>query len=247
MDLSHTILSPTPPVPGVDETVFLDINRNDLFKYIAIIIIFLAIFSRINIGLNIIFGLSLAFILINYLKSEKQKKVDKIIENNDIKIKQIRPPSIIINKYPELVDFLFSIQEFYPYSPLNYEDMIDNLEDFLILYENSKIDPKHAGQFYELAEKKKSDIINALYAIQCSIEVVVKKYYINKINDACEQLYFILSAYLDEMYTTNDKYIREYGYNNETKLNMKETDPKAGNYFDDINDKHSGQYTYEVY
>lgn len=247
MDLSHTILSPTPPVPGVEEPVFLTINRNDLFKYIAIIIIFLAIFSRMNIGLNIVFGLFLASLLIYYLKSEKQKKVDKIIDNNDIKIKQIRPSSIIINKYPELVDFLFSIQEFYPYSPLNFEDIIDNLEDFLILYENSKIDPKHAGQYYELAEKKKSDIINALYATQCSIEVVVKKYYINKINDACEQIYFILSAYLDEIYTVNEKYVGENGFNNETKLNMKETDPKPGNYFDDINDKHTGQYTYEVY
>lgn len=247
MDLSHTILSPTPPVPGVDEVVFLSINRDDMFTYIVIIIIFLGIFMRLDIGLNIVFGLVLASILIYYLKTEKQKKVDKIIESNDMKIKQIRPPSIIINKYPELVDFIFSIQEFYPYSPINYEDMIDNLEDFLILYENSKIDPKHAGQYYEMAEKKKSDVINALYAIQCTVEVVEKKYYINKINDACEELYFILSAYLDEIYTINQNYIGNNGYNNETKLNSKETEPKAGNYFDDINDKHSGQYTYEVY
>jgi hypothetical protein len=226
---------------------------SDLFTYIVILIIFLAVFNYFSesVTLALVLGLILAVILIYYLYYEKKENYDTTAERNDFKFSETRPPSGIIKNYPEFNDFFFSIQEFYAYSPMNYEDMIDSIEDFLILYENIKINPKLAGKYYELAEKKKSDALNALHGVIFSTEVTEGGAIINKNDRARRELEYILSSYLDEMLTELQNYNKTHGITINTKLNTPVSWPKASNYFMDLdpdfNDGRFGNFTYELY
>jgi hypothetical protein len=230
-----------------DDDFFEGMAKIDFFNYCVIIVIFLAIFSRLHIGLNIVFGLVLAVLLVMYFKSKKTEENNKIEQDQNTKVNMIKPASKIISKYPEFNDFLYSIQEFYGFSPPNYENMVDSIEDFIILYENGLFVQENAGIYYELAEKKKSDALNALHSIIFSITATEKKYYVDKISDACDQLSFMLSSYLYELYQINDRYIMKNGYNINTKVNLKESDPKPSNFFLDLDENLSGKYTYEIY
>lgn len=220
-----------------------DINKEELFVYIIIIIIFLAVFCRLSIGLNIVLGLFLAIILIIYLQTKKNEESNITEEHKETKIKTIKPSTINhLKKYSELIDFLFSIQEFYSFNPPNYEDMVDSLEDFLIIYEEVMVDKQLAGINYSLAEQKRSDALNALHSIILRSPVVRHKYYNDKLSLARERLDFILSAYLDNIIEINKKNIVEFGYNNKTVII--DEYPKASNYYSECG---SDKYTYEIY
>lgn len=223
------------------------VDKTSFFTYIIIIIIFFAIFNRLTIGLNIIFGLGLAIIIIAYLNNKKVKKETDL--NNILTEKKdiMRPKSDIINKYNEMVEFIFSIQEFYGFSPINFEDMIDSIEDFFILYENLLINPKFAGLYYEMAVKKKSDSLNALHNIIYSSDVVERKHYAVKIYNATNQLSFILSTYLDKINDISYRYNTTFGLNIHSKIPEKETHPKPENYYYELDQDLSKKVSFNVF
>lgn len=231
----------------------MNIDRSELFIYIIIIIVFIAIFRLLNIGLNIILALIVAFLLISYLYNSK--KTEKFIENdnNIIKKKLIRPPNKLTSslKYPDINNFLFSIQESYSFSPMNYEDMVDAIEDFFTLYENSENNPKNATIYYELAEQKKSDALNALHSIIYNSEVAEGGKIIEKNDRARDQLNYMLGIYLHTIREIGRKYTGENGYKITTRVNQPDSWPKASNYFIDLdvdfNDGKFGKFVYELY
>jgi hypothetical protein len=233
------------------DTVFRNFENSDnptLFKYIFIIIIFLAIFQQLFVGLNIVFGLSIAVIIVIYMNSKKQ--YDTELKNNILKLKKdyIRPQPQRLQDYDELVDFVYSIQDFYIYNPQSYENMIDEIDNFLVLYEESKDIESLSGINYGLALKARHNAINALHSMIHKLPA--DNSVIDKLNRAIEQLDMLLEKYQIEMYNQNQVNLVKNGYTNSSVVINR--GPKESNYFENLGPReqylnNGKEYTYNIY
>jgi hypothetical protein len=210
-----------------------------IFWYIIVVVVSISVFSRVSIGFNTVFGLLVACSLIYYLQSNGKGNSEVTRENFNAKVTSIRPPINRIKGYPELVDFLFSIQEFYSFNPQNYEDMVDSIDDLMELYEETIKINRLAGNNYPLAEQKKSDALNALHSFTYNIPAAMHKYNSDKLNMARSRLDFILSSYLYDILDINKDMIGKFGYSRDTVVISE--GPKASNYYNIYS-----AYTYDI-
>lgn len=208
-----------------------------IFTYVVILILAIVLFKRFSIGLNIIFGLFIGYVLVQYLFDKKKysENVDKIY--NEIKKQSIQPQPIKATNYPDITNFLFSIQDLYKYNQQAYEEVVDAIDDFLYLYEEALKLNQLAGLNYGIMDQKKFYAMNCLHSL--IYELPVSKQYITKLNESFDTLEKLLNNYLKEIYEINNKVIATNGYNNETIIiNKNELKPHTyysndfyGNYF----------------
>jgi hypothetical protein len=190
------------------------VNNSQIFIYITIFIIILGYVSRFNISLAIILGFVLGYYVFNKLVYSTQNHEKKKIDMLDNKIKDIRPSPGIISKYHDIVNFLFSIQDLYVYNPPSYEEMVESIKSFFVVYEESIKIPKLSHQNYSIAELKFNNAVNSLHTIILNSESDDDLN--NKINRAYRVLYKLLKKYLDEIELNIQKDIKYNGYNNRT-------------------------------
>lgn len=224
----------------IDNSAFLQIERSDqktLYVFGIIIIILLAIFQRLSVGLNIIFGLLLGTIFVLYLNTRNQFANKEIKEIYDKKTNLLRPKPKKIQEYEDFVDFFFSIQDLHPYNVPAYEDLIDSTDDFLLIYEESKLSPELAGFNYNLADGKRKDAVSSLHSIIYNLPNSFEL--MNKLNNATETLNTMMYKKLDEIYSLNKLHIFNKGYNNSTVELLR--GPKPENFYDDE------PYTFDIF
>jgi hypothetical protein len=165
----------------------------------------------------VLFILLLYFYHINYVDNKR----------NNISYKDVLKPKINntdndfreLNKeeHNELTKFLLKIQLYYYYNEEAYEEMVEELENFVILYRSVCIDNSYGGRFYDIMNDKKSLILNNLR----SINIKISKEY--NLQDALNDLEILLDKYLDKVYYLYQNYIQKNGYAYDTKLiNRKE-------------------------
>jgi hypothetical protein len=220
-----------------------NLDSKATFNYIIILIISLFLTKNMKMKLNNIFGILLGLIVIsvyyqnnlndlNQIDLQNKEKIN-IISKNNKNNKDIGK----IREYNEFVDFLFSINEFYKLNQQVFEDLIINLNRFLSIYEDIKIDNKNYTQKYITAENIKNNIMNILhsfiYALGNNYELV------DKLNNACKILDNILNKYLEELYDNCQKKLIVYGYYNNTKQLY--NGPKEYNIEQDT------KYTYDLF
>lgn len=205
-------------------------NSTSKIKYIFYItpIILIFILTKFNIKLNVLVALLISGIAILYINYKNQSDENNVKEIYKIKQNLIRPKSEIINKYDQYVDFLFSIQDFYAYNPPAYENLIENLEVFLELYEESLIANELAGLNYGLADKRQSRILNNLHSIIYNLPV--NKLLTDKLNASIIKLDDMLEEMLNEMININKNYIDVNGYTRESVV--VNNGPKESNYYE---------------
>jgi hypothetical protein len=216
---------------------FKKIDLKIKFKYMFILIISLIIFNKIDIKTNQIFGLLIGILIIIYLR------LDDINNNSDDSVRQeikkntIKPEINRIKKYEDILNFLFSIQDLYIYNPEAYEELVINLELFLEIYENTKIDNKFYTQYYKIAYKVKRECLNGLNSIvyNAADKIEVR----NKIEDSIVVLEGILNKYTKELYEICHEKIDEYGYNMKTI--------PVNNHFKPANEYINEKYLYSIY
>lgn len=211
------------------------------FYLIIVAIIIFGIVTRFEVKLNILFGCFL--IIIYYYQSNEYYTNDQKIEQeiSTDKINTIRPPIDLIKKYPALVDLIFSIQDYYVYNPESFEKIIESLEQLIKLYEESIEYPQTANLNYSLIERAKLDALNYLHSIVINLPPLNDKYEYTKMDRALEKLEYLLSIYLEEIKTINQKYLLENNYNCQTKI--LNDGPKEFNYYGD----NPNFYTFEFY
>lgn len=214
-----------------------NMDKKTRFIYIIITIFIVCVFSRLNVGLNIIFACGVSYLVIKYLNDKKTVKIDDINKQNEIKATYIKPEPRLINNYPDLVDFFFTIQELHSYNPEAYEEMIDNVESMLMLYKDIDNITHKCEDIYQIAESKIRNAINALHSIIFSLK---NNKVINKLNKAHRKLNKILNNYLLTMFKKCDGVKLISGYNSETKL-IEFDKPKPYNTYDDK------KFSYEFY
>jgi hypothetical protein len=137
----------------------------------------------------------------------------------------------------DIVDFLFSIQDFYIYNPSAYEEMIDNLNAFYTLVENIFNEPQFCSYYYQIAFSKKNNAINSLQSI--IFKLPTEPAFTDKLNRAHERLETILNKKMNDIYDQCQKHLIEYGRDTTTTPLLK--GPQGHNVYDDE------EYSYQLY
>lgn len=217
----------------------------ELFRNIVIILLCIFIFIGVTVGLNIILALVLGVIIVLYLTQQKDvKDVKDVIDEADEKdssiesmAEAITPTPVSISKEKDITDFLFSIQDFYVFNPQAYEEMIDNIDAFITLGEKIFGNCEMANYYYQIAESKKNNALNALHSI--IFKLPNNEIFVAKLDGAHKRLETILNKYLNEMYNQCNYYIKKNGLDvNKRQINI---GPKEWNRYLDKD------FTYQIY
>jgi len=191
-------------------------GRKDIFIYIIIIILCLVIFKRFTVGINVILGLFVAVVIILYRHEDIIINKKRDIDYHNLKLETIKPHPIKLDKYNDIVDYLFSIQEFYEYNQQSYEEMIDNIDMFIIIYEELIVGERFCENKYDMASVNKNNALNALHSIFFNIPS--EKNITNKFNRSLLELENILNNYLEKMYNICQEKLVMDGYSIERKI-----------------------------
>lgn len=213
-------------------------TTNSAVKISSFLIIFLVlimIFKKLFYSVSSILLLCILFFVGWKFYNTMQEQFIPQSDIENYKTEFIYPPvqNSVLEKYPDIINFLFSVQDFYLYSPRNYELLISNLNDFFILYSDSELFPYTSGRNYTVAIKKKSDALNSLQNLIFSMPS--SNNLTSKLNRSIDQLNYILSGYLKKIDNINSRFIAENGYNTDSVvLNIKDSLPKPANYYNDL-------------
>jgi hypothetical protein len=192
------------------------VDNKTLFAYIIIFILIIFSFSTINIELNIIFGTFIACILIYYLYGDYKKKQKEENKIKSVQESYLLPKPQIFEKYNNVIKFMFSIQDLYVYNPQAYEEITENLANFLRTFEEIQNNPKKSSINYTLMVNYKRNATNSLHSIIYNLPNDIQ--YTNKLNKAIVILQEILDNFLYKVEKIHNNYIYENGYNIETKI-----------------------------
>lgn len=214
-------------------------DKKTVFWYTAIIIMSLLFFRSKSIGLNVFLALIVAVVIILYI--HEKDTVNNILENEQrqTKLDSIQPPSTQLEKQDDLIDFLFSIQDFYHHNPQAYEEMVDNIDAFLKLYEIIMLGTKSCDDYYAIAQNKKNNAINALHSMIYNLPN--NKIVTDKLNRAHKRLETILLNYQNDLYDECHHDLIRRGY--DMHRHPPEKGPKARNHYEDEEKK----YSYQLY
>lgn len=156
-----------------------------------------------------ILGIIIIGVILFYYFFYKESKLEKSYKNT------IYPKiSKELNKdeHKKITEFLFKIQLFYSYNPPVFEEMKQQIEDFIILYKGANVDYKYSGVFYDIMIDKKALILNNLRSIGIKLPIEYRPY------QSLDDLELILNEYLDKVYELNNIYIYDTGINRYTKM-----------------------------
>jgi len=221
---------------GEGSTLLDKITPYELASYIVIVILTIIYFRNMNISIGVLFGGLVAIIIVYFVYRHNNELITKNGQLHQLKVDHIIPQTNNIHKYKDITDFVFSIQDFYSYNPQVFEHMVQTIDIFFDVYENSMIDISLAGENYAIAERRKQIALNDLHSI--IIIIPSSKKLIAKLDDSVISLEELLNEYLIQIYEKNKEYIQDRGFFNNTKiieLNIKPYNTSKDepvNYFD---------------
>ncbi len=202
-----------------------------VFIYCVIFILILFFFIKISIGLNILVAIIIGAFIISYLNHRfitNSYTQDKIV---NIKKDAITPELFTESKErPDIVAFLFSIQDVYANNPLQYAEMVKYINYFYELYNLTFLEEKSCFINYGLMKQYKRDAVNSLMSIIFTISD--NKQIREKINASAVILDDIMTLHLDRISYLVDNCIFKHGYDIDTKII--DYGPKAANEYDDM-------------
>jgi hypothetical protein len=178
----------------------------------------------LDITLNILFGTIIAGIIIYYLyynDTQNTIKKDYIIKE---KKNIIIPKSDVVNTSQsdeniELINFLFTIQDFYTFNPQSYSSLIQNIDYFYQLKDDAENNNFNAGLDCNSMKEIKRNALNSLMEITYKLKPNLE--YDNKLKNAVEELNNILNNEIYKIYLLYKKY--NYDNNNTTRTQLVDT------------------------
>ena len=171
-------------------------DRATRFKYLLVFLVVVSIFIRIHIGLNIIMAVVVTYGLMKYIQDRNKIEGDHHHQQHQEKVDRLKPIPKLITKYVDLVDLFHTIQEYYHDNPQAYEELFDNVNSFLELYEDSDYVEQRCEQRVQVAHTKVRNAANSLHAIIFSLKNPDR---IHKLNRAHRKLYHLMMKYLKKM------------------------------------------------
>lgn len=189
-------------------------NYKTVSIYILIIIIILYISNNVEYNINIIIGIIIiAFVIYNinfYTMHElqtdqeiKQDKFDSLYTRNKI-----------LKDQPKIVDILFYMLDYKKYSLLKYNNLIQQFEKFVKLYNDCLKDYTLIFDNYQILVDIKLTILVIMNSFVFSINSNILENKLIKIREISE---LVLNEYLNDLVIINKKLIYYNGYNINTK------------------------------
>lgn len=218
-------------------TFLESLDNFTLFGYILIMLFFLFIFQNSNVGLNVFLALILGSIAVYYFYDRKNKVAEQEEEIYKKKLDTIRPNPKNFEDRRDIIDFLFTIQDLYPYNPPAYDELIENLTAFFTIRSDILNEVRGCGYYYQIADSKKQNALNALHSIIFTLPDDRKL--TDKFDRAHKRLDTLLTEYMNEMYNACNDEILNKGINIYTKFIN--TGPRAANHYFDTD------FTYQFY
>jgi len=203
------------------------LDNKTLFFYIMIIIGIIFAFSKIDIKLNIVFGTGIALAIIYYLYMNYREKQEQ--ENKILSFQKDYVLPHIIDGYDDITKFLFSIQDFYVHNPQSYIEMVNNINNFFRVYEETIVNKRNSGTNYELMNDYKRASMNSLHSIIYNFPN--NREYTNKLNNSIQILSTMLDVYLNKVLDYQKEHLHEFGYDVTTKI-INDSDVLSYNSFD---------------
>ena len=197
--------------------IIFESSNKFFYLYIVIIIFIIFIFVNIDFNYNILiallFSTIIIFIIYIYKKNNFLEESQRLEEKIDI----ISSPTSVINNFPDIVDFLFYLKDFSLVDYNNYQEIIKNLDNFIIIYENTINNFKYINYSYDKMVKIINNILELINSIKYSTYDIkrIENLEKNKIS-----IKIILDKYLENIKQFNNRYIYYNGYNiNHNKIN----------------------------
>lgn len=186
-----------------------------LFFYGILLIIFLILFSYIEINISILIGLLFYSILIYYLYTNKEiNNIDNFTKLTS-KFNSIDTFTDIIKNYPSIIDLLFYMRDFKHHSINIYNDILIQFENFLILYESCLEDINLINNNYSTLQTIKNKI---LYKIETFNYNTQNQNYSKKIFLIKKKTQEILNKLLQQLIIIQQKNLYYNGYNINTNI-----------------------------
>lgn len=164
----------------------MNIYKNNIFKYIVIIFLLFIIFKKKEISLRLIFWLILSISIIYFYKEYDEKinnKNEKIIDDK----KEIINDNYYNLEDNDIINFLYGINDFKFYNEELYNDLIENIQYFLYVYESNVFTIKQ----FDILEMSKIIIINLISSFIYTIPT--HKEFQDKLHVSKEELLNILT------------------------------------------------------
>jgi hypothetical protein len=211
-----------------------------VFIYVVIFLVIFWFISRQNLGISTLIAIIIGAFAINYMNFRSIKNSDTQEDIKKIKEDAIVPKvSEDTKEQNDIINFLFSIQDMFSYSPRQYIDMVTNINYFYDLYKMSFVDKLTSYTNYDRMKQYKCNALNALMSIIYSLPE--DRRLREKIGLAASTLDEIMTKHLDQISYIMDEYTYKHGYSVDTKII--DYGPKAANEYEDM----FKNYSYEIY
>ena len=187
------------------------ISKHTAFLYGGIFLFFIFFFRDKLIGLNVILALIIATITVWYIhdKTEVSKNIEQ--KQQEEKLDTIRPVPKEFEGRNDIIDFFFSVQDYYRYNPETYEEVIDNVDAFFKIHNVLFINTEYPDDYYQIADSKKRNALNSFQSLIYSLPD--NEFVLEKFNRAHKRLETILNKYLNEMYDQTRDFLIKNGFN----------------------------------
>lgn len=198
------------------------INNESIMVYVMIGIVGIYLSKRVDVSLSLVFLIFVAFIICYLIY--KRKEIDDIssIKDTSIKIDLIVPSPISLSKYPDVVDFLYSIRDFYSVNPNAFYAVVKNTEQFFYLYNQIMFNEMmYCTQNLEVANQFIRNAQNHLHSIIYNLDI--DRTITHKYHESLRNFHIIANKYKKDLikkcnskFTTKSlntasKYFQEYG------------------------------------
>lgn len=197
-------------------TTIESLDNQSLFKFLLILVIGFIIFKNKTVKLNIVLGLLLSFMAIYYVYDKNKTINDTTNEEYNAKLSNIIPTlktDHINNR--DIIDLLFSIQDFYFYNPQSFEEMVDNINAIFKIEQHVDKDNVDCHKMFSIALTKKNNAINCLNAILISLPVNANVD--NKLIRSHKRLETLLIKRINDLHDICEEYDYKYGKNVNTQ------------------------------
>lgn len=174
--------------------------NNKIIEFILVLFGIYALLYILKIDLAIVITVILFVLYFYYKYNNREKEKDIILSRIEPeKFKNELP--LIINKYDDVIDFLYYISDFKQYNEQVYDNILINMNDFLNSYED-----------YQLLEENNKKLMNDIlldtkYKILDNLSSFIYSFnnspkLRNKLNDSINLLNNILNRYLNKLNIT---------------------------------------------
>ena len=232
-----------------DENFFTTLRRipnQSLYVYALIVIAFLFLAQWIEISFTTVILIITAVIIIIIIYSNEKITSVAAKEENKIKLEFIKPKPKRMIDYPDLVNFFYSIKQFYYINPNAFYAVVNNVEQFLGIYEammNNEI--IYCKQMFEVANQFYRNALNHLHSLIFNMNV--DKYITNKFQRSIKDLNVLLYQYVERLIHKCNTEFKSHNINNNSGF-IQQFGPKPVNYYDEMNTEYTAsEYQFAQY